>query len=619
VTRAEWWSRWVRPKGHLPPRALAFVAAIACLPLLIAVARSLALPGDGSQPLVLEPLRALGAFVNQHLTFDWVPPSDRPTILYLLLLPTGALLVAVFRLVFGIRVLGLRAILMAIGFRAIGFLSGLSLILVIVGAVALVRPWIRRIHMPNFARITFVVCLSAMIMLGAVLVAPWLGSEVVWRMAFFPAIILAMFAEGVAKSMEQDDLFMALWRAAWTIGLALVFTVIDGPVSQLTYQFPELILTQLMAIVLVAEFLDLRLLEAWPARLSRRFARAGHRHTGQPKVAVVRNSDTAGAGRIAPLGRPAPKGYAERPVQPYVDALREQGFAVKVFEGDMMLLRELARYLPPDPRRGTPGGIVFNLATGVQGEARFVHVPAMLELAGIPYTGPGPVAHACQVDRFALLTLLRQADVPVPRHHLIGDPSHMIAVKFPALVRPRVEPDASRRVVRNRRSLRHAVRSIRNNYGQAAVVETPVRGRRISVALLGNHGLECLPLVEHLPAGGGGGKACPAQLDEAIVNRIRAVAHTAFFAAGCRDYARVDIRLSRADEPVVVDVKSVDVFARQGAFLTAAEVAGYGFGDVMRRIVTEAARRYLASPYQPRESVDVGAVVSLAERRAATG
>jgi D-alanine-D-alanine ligase len=103
------------------------------------------------------------------------------------------------------------------------------------------------------------------------------------------------------------------------------------------------------------------------------------------------------------------------------------------------------------------------------------------------------------------------------------------------------------------------------------------------------------------------------------VNRIRAVAHKAFWAAGCRDYARIDIRLSIADEPVVIDVKSVDLFARQGAFLTAAQAAGYGFGDVTRRILTEAARRYLPSPYQPRDSRDAGSVVSLAERRTAAG
>jgi D-alanine-D-alanine ligase len=149
------------------------------------------------------------------------------------------------------------------------------------------------------------------------------------------------------------------------------------------------------------------------------------------------------------------------------------------------------------------------------------------------------------------------------------------------------------------------------------VVETLIRGRRINVALLGNHVLECLPLVERLP--GGGGQTCPAQLDEADVNRIRAVAHKAFWAAGCRDYARIDIRLSIADEPVVIDVKSVDLFARQGAFLTAAQAAGYGFGDVTRRILTEAARRYLPSPYQPRDSRDAGSVVSLAERRTAAG
>ena len=603
TARSSWWSGLVRPKRRLDSNTLTAVIVAACLPLVAAASRTLALPGGEPPSLVLlAPLHAVGAWLNLHLSFDWVPPGDRPTVLFLLQLPIGALLVAFFRLVLGIRVLGLRAILLGLGIQGIGLLPSLSLVVVIIGSIALIRPWIRRARMPKYARLAFVLGLSATIMVSAVLVAPWLGSDAVWKVAFFPAIITAMFAEGVAKTLEQDDLVMATWRAAGTIALALVFALIDRPVSRLVYQFPELIVTQLMAIVLLAELLDVRLLEAWPTRLSRYFP-------SRPTVAVVCNREAA--------DHTGTRGFTEPSVHRHVKALRKQGFEVKVFEGDRTLLGKLARCLPPDLERGAPGGIVLNLATGVQGEGRGVHVPAMLEMAGIPYTGPGPLAQARLADRFALLTLLRQAQIPVPWHSLVREPTEGIALEFPASVRPRFEAGAHRKSVRDLRSLRSAAREFRRSYGQETLIEGMSSGRKISAALLGNDPIECLPLVEHLP--GTGVKVCPAPLDEPIADRVRSYAQAAFRAVGCRDYARIDVRVPLSGEPLIVDVKVSDLFAQHGAFLTAAEAAGYGFATVTRRIVVEAARRYLVSPNLPGASTCDTPVLTLEKPRAAAG
>ena len=84
-------------------------------------------------------------------------------------------------------------------------------------------------------------------------------------------------------------------------------------------------------------------------------------------------------------------------VQHVVDALRQQGYKVKVFEGDLTLLHELQSFLAPHPRTGAPGGVVLNLSAGIQGRGRFGHVPAMLEMAGVAYSGPDPIAHTRRV------------------------------------------------------------------------------------------------------------------------------------------------------------------------------------------------------------------------------
>jgi D-alanine-D-alanine ligase len=453
-------------------------------------------------------------------------------------------------------------------------------------------------------------------MVGALLTAPWLHSEAVWGVAFFPVIIMAMMAEGIAKTVEQDNAVTAAWRAGGTIALALVIVAADFAFAPVILQFPELILTEMIAIVFVAEFLDLRLLEEWPERLTRLVAGRRPWFASKPRIAVVRNRHSTGF--VGRLGIEAPAKYRKLSVQRPVDALREQGFQVKVLEGDMTLLRALDEFLPPDPRRGTPGGIVLNLSTGVQGEGRFSHVPSMLELAGIPYTGPGPVALSRLTDRFALLTLLEQASIPVPRCRVITDLAEAVDLDFPLSVRPQFEPDAPRIVVRKRKTLRAAVREIRRHYAQPTLVEQVVHGRKIHASLLGNGTPECLPLVETPETDAE--RTCPAAIDDDHAERLRDCVRKAFLAAGCRDYARIDVRLSTFGEPVVVDIRWLDIFDRRGAFVTAAAEAGYTYPALMRRIVDEAAKRYLSTATARRtkpESAKDALVVPLAERRAA--
>lgn len=610
-----WWTQLVRRKGHLGPVALTVLTAVAALPFLFVVARMLAWPGAESVSLPgAGLLRPFGELLDQRFSLQWVPPSDRSSILYILLLPTGAMLIAITRLTLGVRVLGLRAILIAIGIQATGLGPSLVLMAVVITLIVIIRPWTRRIRLPLYARIALILSLSSVVMVGALLVAPWLGSEAVWGVAFFPVIIMAMMADGVARTIEKDSKIMAAWRAGWTILLALFVALVDEGASRLTYRFPELMLTQLVSIVFISEFFDLRLLEPWPDRLSRYFAGVRPWMTPRPKVAVVRNRDTTGV--IGRLGRPVAEARLKQSVQRQVNALRDRGFQVKVLEGDVRLLRELEKFLPPDSRSGAPGGIVLNLAPGLQGEARNAHVPAMLELAGVPYTGPDPTGAARLSDRFALMTLLDRSGVTVPRHAVVPSVDDTPEIGFPCAVRPRFEPDVKRMIVRNADSLRAAAREFRRVYGQESVVEEVVSGREIRVSVLGNDPIECLPLLDYTP--GRDGKQCPADLPKDVAARARAVAREAFLASGCRDYGRVDLRLDDYGEPTVVNVQWTNLFAGRGSFMIAASAAGYDLTQIMWRIVHEAARRYVVrSPGD--ESSASPTVVSLAERRAAAG
>jgi D-alanine-D-alanine ligase len=593
------WSKLVRPKGNLSRRALAWLGAIAALPFVLMVIRILALPGIGSPTGgAMDGIRSIGNLLNQAMSLRDVPFGQRDHVLYLLFLPTSALLVALARLTFGIRVLGFRSILIAVGFHQSGILPSLILIAVAVATIIGVRPWLRRIRLPYYARVSVILCIVAVTMVVALLLGPWLRADLLWSVAYFPVIVLGMLAEGIAHTLDRDNMVTASWRAVTTILLAFVIALVcqAPPLRVVLLQFPELVLTQIVAIFLVAEFLDWRLFQDWDSKVAGIALPKLLTNRGAFRVAVVRNRDTTGV--IGRLGRPGPKKYTRKSVQKIVDALRERGHTVRVLEGDISLLKELRKFIPPDPRTGQPGGIVLNLAHGIQGQARAVHVPAMLEMSGIAYTGANPLGQALILDRVAAKTLMQQAGVLTPafvRRSEASQEPH--GLNYPLLVKPRYEPAYDVVPVTNRQELRQAIKDTVRRTRQEVLVEEFIDGRQINVALLGNDPVECLPLVEvsaEEPR-----KTCPARIDEALEARIRAMAIAAFQACGCRDYARVDVRVGECGNAYVLEIETLGILERGGSFATAGEAAGYSFARLLGRILEIARARYRVKSIRP--------------------
>lgn len=330
------------------------------------------------------------------------------------------------------------------------------------------------------------------------------------------------------------------------------------------------------------------------------------------KVAIVQNRESGRV--ISTFGQPCPEVYSSRTLEATAEGLRDGGHVVLTMEGDTHLLAELSRFMPADGQGG-PGGMVFNMAYGIQGDCRYTHVPAMLEMAGIPYTGSNPLGHALALDKVITKTLLRSAGVPTPDDCVMrgGDDPWPRSLQFPLVVKPRHESTSfGLRLVHTPEQLQEAVEAVTDKYLQDALVEEYVDGREVCVAMLGNEDVEVLPLVEQdfgdrpvrivtwedkyhkssLPAG----KICPAPLDESLANRIRSIAVATFRACHCRDYARVDLRIDRRGRPFVLEINSMASLGAGGSYVLAAGAAGYSHAGLVNRILDLAHVRYFGVP-----------------------
>jgi D-alanine-D-alanine ligase len=249
------------------------------------------------------------------------------------------------------------------------------------------------------------------------------------------------------------------------------------------------------------------------------------------------------------------------------------------------------------------------------------HVPAIFELLGVHYTGNRPLALSLCQKKPQAKALLAAHGVPTPRGLVVETAAPQeLGLRYPLIVKPAFD-DASGgidagSVVHDRAALDARVALLLGENRGAALVEEYVEGREIHCAILGDRPL---PLYEMEFKGGVdehgkplpriityrakwdpysrdyhavAGK-CPVEnLEPELVQQIQAVALRAYHALGCRDYARVDMRLDpRTGEVFVLEVNPNPDLADSCAFATSAEAGGRTYDELICEIVAIALER----------------------------
>ncbi len=326
------------------------------------------------------------------------------------------------------------------------------------------------------------------------------------------------------------------------------------------------------------------------------------------RIAVVYNPNAKGI--INVFGIQNREWYPQETIDKIVSALQKGGHEVELIAGDRFLLPRLNKFLPRLSRR-RPNGLVLNMALGIQGKCRYTHVPAILEVAGIPYTGSSPLGHTLAMDKVVAKQIFAASGLLTPNHQVISDPKERVTqLQYPLIVKPRGEAASfGLRIVDDADSLKDAVDQILLNYRQPALIEEFIEGREINVGVIGNHKPEAFPVLELLLGEGEGGiytyerkfaksarksarKVCPAELPAETAAYIQKVAIQAFQLLNVNDVARVDFRLDRYNQPYVLEVNSMPSLNPRSSFVYAAKKAGCSYDRLINRIVEVACERY---------------------------
>ncbi len=295
-------------------------------------------------------------------------------------------------------------------------------------------------------------------------------------------------------------------------------------------------------------------------------------------------------------------------------ALENTGYEVVLLEADNDFIFSL---------KESNVDFVFNIAEGIHGESRESHVPAILEMFNIPYSGSGVLTQAITLNKSRKKEILDYYNIRTPKWQVFKSTNQKLKpdMRFPLIVKPDAEGSSigitNESLVFDIVSLKKQVRKVLKDYDQPALVEEFVTGREFTVSLLGNPP-KVLPIVEvnfnHLPDGIHRFDSweakwifdnpdspvdpiiCPADLKPKLKAQIEKVAKQTFDKLGCVDLARIDIRLDSDGNPHILDVNALPGLMpdpkMNSRFPKSCYAAGMTYDQIIQTILNSALKRY---------------------------
>lgn len=246
--------------------------------------------------------------------------------------------------------------------------------------------------------------------------------------------------------------------------------------------------------------------------------------------------------------------------------------------------------------------IVFNTLHGGLGENGGVQ--AILEAAGLVYTGSGILASGLAMDKNISKTLFRHHGIPTA-DWLFDDPGNLTPerierdIGFPCVVKP-VDQGSSVgvSVVNTPEDLSGALRKS-TEFGPRIMAERFIPGRELSVPILAG---TPLPVIEICPRHGIYDYECkytagmseyhvPAPIPSTLAEKLSGYALGVFGILGLCDIARIDFRLDSEGNPVCFEANTLPGMTATSLVPKSAAHAGIDFPGLVRRIVESACNR----------------------------
>lgn len=241
--------------------------------------------------------------------------------------------------------------------------------------------------------------------------------------------------------------------------------------------------------------------------------------------------------------------------------------------------------------------LVFIALHGKWGEDGTVQ--SILDLMELKYTGSGVLASSIAIDKDLTKTIIKTVGIKTPNSILINkndkiDFDEIIEnISLPCIFKPNDQGSTiGFSLVQNQNEILPAYNEALK-YSDEILIEKYIKGREITVAVLGN---EALPIVEVKPkhllydyeckyTKGMTEYICPAEIDDSLTKEIQKQAVLAFNSIKCRGFARIDFILDENNIPYFLEVNTIPGMTDLSLVPMAAKVAEIDFNSLINKII----------------------------------
>jgi len=268
---------------------------------------------------------------------------------------------------------------------------------------------------------------------------------------------------------------------------------------------------------------------------------------------------------------------------------------------------------------GNKVDFVINLAEGYTGRSRESHVPALLEILDIPYSGSDPVTLGVALDKILAKKIARYAGIKTPDYTIVRDKKDIVSadkgLTYPLITKPSWEGsskgiyDKSKSI--NREEIKENLLYLLDKYPhQPILVEEYIKGKEVTVGVLGNEEPQILGMMEI-----SGKDTCtddffyslevkrdweklvdyivPPRLKPSLENTIKEYALLLFKEFNCRDIARVDFKIANGNEIFFLEINPLPGLSpKYSDLVIMSRKYGLSYEELISRILSCSFSRY---------------------------
>jgi len=231
----------------------------------------------------------------------------------------------------------------------------------------------------------------------------------------------------------------------------------------------------------------------------------------------------------------------------------------------------------------------------------------LLDVLGIPYLFSGCLSSALAMNKYKTKViigkegLIMAPDILIRKNEKYNLNKIIKKLSLPIVVKPsELGSSVGMSIAKTKKELEPGIKTA-FRYDREVLLEKFIKGRELTVPVMGNNPAKALPVIEIIPRVstwfdykakyevGGSDEICPAKIPGKIKNKIQKQALAAYKAIGCKDLARVDFIWQKgSDKLYFLEINTIPGMTATSLVPKSAKAAGLTFSQFLDKLISQA-------------------------------